>query len=134
MYLIVFNIEQHYYRIFNAVYMIYEKKEGTKKMISVIKRDGHRATYDRNKIVSAIQKANTEVDQEERISEEQIYNILASIENRGFDEMAVEVFRILLNRSLWPRRNLFLQKHTSFIVIQENLLEKPILLMILFLH
>ena len=39
MYLIVFNIEQHYYRIFNAVYMIYEKKEGTKKMISVIKRD-----------------------------------------------------------------------------------------------
>ena len=89
MYLIVFNIEQHYYRIFNAVYMIYEE-ERTKKMISVIKRDGHRATYDRNKIVSAIQKANTEVDQEERISEEQIYNILASIENRGFDEMAVE--------------------------------------------
>ena len=69
MYLIVFNIEQHYYRIFNAVYMIYEE-ERTKKMISVIKRDGHRATYDRNKIVSAIQKANTEVDQEERISEE----------------------------------------------------------------
>lgn len=88
-------------------------------MISVIKRDGHRATYDRNKIVSAIQKANTEVDQEERISEEQIYNILASIENRGFDEMAVEkIFRILLNRSLWQRRNLFLQKHTSFIVCQ----------------
>ena len=82
MYLIVFNIEQHYYRIFNAVYMIYEE-ERTKKMISVIKRDGHRATYDRNKIVSAIQKANTEVDQEERISEEQIYNILASIENHG---------------------------------------------------
>lgn len=26
-------------------------------MISVIKRDGHRATYDRNKIVSAIQKS-----------------------------------------------------------------------------
>ena len=64
-----------------------KKKEGTKKMISVIKRDGHRATYDRNKIVSAIQKANTEVDQEERISEEQIYNIfvhfylLAPIQN-----------------------------------------------------
>lgn len=32
-----------------------KKKEETKKMISVIKRDGHRATYDRNKIVSAIQ-------------------------------------------------------------------------------
>ena len=99
MYLIVFNIEQHYYRIFNAVYMIYEE-ERTKKMISVIKRDGHRATYDRNKIVSAIQKANTEVDQEERISEEQIYNILASIENRGFDEMAVEDIQDIIEQKL----------------------------------
>ena len=38
-------IRDSYYRIFNAVYMIYEE-ERTKKMISVIKRDGHRATYD----------------------------------------------------------------------------------------
>lgn len=68
-------------------------------MISVIKRDGHRATYDRNKIVSAIQKANTEVDQEERISEEQIYNILASIENRGFDEMAVEDIQDIIEQA-----------------------------------
>lgn len=50
MYLIVFNIEQHYYRIFNAVYMIYEEERRNEKMISVIKRDGHRATYDRNKL------------------------------------------------------------------------------------
>ena len=110
MYLIVFNIEQHYYRIFNAVYMIYEKKEGTKKMISVIKRDGHRATYDRNKIVSAIQKANTEVDQEERISEEQIYNILASIENRGFDEMAVEDIQDIIEQKLMAERKYELAK------------------------
>ena len=106
MYLIVFNIEQHYYRIFNAVYMIYEE-ERTKKMISVIKRDGHRATYDRNKIVSAIQKANTEVDQEERISEEQIYNILASIENRGFDEMAVEDIQDIIEQNIISLWNIF---------------------------
>ena len=31
MYLIVFNIEQHYYHIFNAVYMIYEKEKKKKK-------------------------------------------------------------------------------------------------------
>ena len=109
MYLIVFNIEQHYYRIFNAVYMIYEE-ERTKKMISVIKRDGHRATYDRNKIVSAIQKANTEVDQEERISEEQIYNILASIENRGFDEMAVEDIQDIIEQKLMAEKKFVLAK------------------------
>ena len=108
MYLIVFNIEQHYYRIFNAVYMIYEE-ERTKKMISVIKRDGHRA-YDRNKIVSAIQKANTEVDQEERISEEQIYNILASIENRGFDEMAVEDIQDIIEQKLMAEKKFVLAK------------------------
>ena len=108
MYLIVFNIEQHYYRIFNAVYMIYEE-ERTKKMISVIKRDGHRATYDRNKIVSAIQKANTEVDQE-RISEEQIYNILASIENRGFDEMAVEDIQDIIEQKLMAEKKFVLAK------------------------
>ena len=109
MYLIVFIIEQHYYRIFNAVYMIYEE-ERTKKMISVIKRDGHRATYDRNKIVSAIQKANTEVDQEERISEEQIYNILASIENRGFDEMAVEDIQDIIEQKLMAEKKFVLAK------------------------
>ena len=103
MYLIVFNIEQHYYRIFNAVYMIYEE-ERTKKMISVIKRDGHRATYDRNKIVSAIQKANTEVDQEERISEEQIYNILASI------EMAVEDIQDIIEQKLMAEKKFVLAK------------------------
>lgn len=109
MYLIVFNIKQHYYCIFNAVYMIYEE-ERTKKMISVIKRDGHRATYDRNKIVSAIQKANTEVDQEERISEEQIYNILASIENRGFDEMAVEDIQDIIEQKLMAEKKFVLAK------------------------
>lgn len=87
-----------------------KKKEGTKKMISVIKRDGHRSTYDRNKIVSAIQKANTEVDQEERISEEQIYNILASIENRGFDEMAVEDIQDIIEQKLMAEKKFVLAK------------------------
>ena len=54
-------------------------------MISVIKRDGHRATYDRNKIVSAIQKANTEVDQEERISEEQIYKDVRYLDKEKYE-------------------------------------------------
>ena len=34
--------------------------------MKVIKRDGREAEYDRNKIVHAIQKANNEVEKEDR--------------------------------------------------------------------
>ena len=63
--------------------------KGTGKM-KVIKRDGRRVEYDRNKIVVAIQKANDEVEPHEKVTEDKIYNIVASIENRGVDEMQVE--------------------------------------------
>lgn len=105
-------------------------------MISVIKRDGHRATYDRNKIVSAIQKANTEVDQEERISEEQIYNILASIENRGFDEMAVEDIQDIIEQKLMAEKKFVLAKtyiiyrYTRELVRKANTTDDSILALI----
>ena len=51
--------------------------------MKVIKRDGREAEYDRNKIVHAIQKANNEVEKEDKISEEKIYDIVASIESRS---------------------------------------------------
>ncbi len=38
--------------------------------MKVIKRDGRRVEYDRNKIVLAIQKANEEVEAHEKVSEE----------------------------------------------------------------
>nr|WP_303136743.1 anaerobic ribonucleoside-triphosphate reductase [uncultured Eubacterium sp.] len=105
-------------------------------MISVIKRDGHRATYDRNKIVSAIQKANTEVEQEERISEEQIYNILASIENRGFDEMAVEDIQDIIEQKLMAEKKFVLAKtyiiyrYTRELVRKANTTDDSILALI----
>ena len=67
--------------------------------MKVIKRDGRRVEYDRNKIVIAIQKANDEVEMYEQISEENIYNIVASIENRGMDEMQVEDIQDIIEQN-----------------------------------
>ena len=79
-------------------------------MEKVIKRDGRKASYDRNKIVSAIQKANAEVDPHEQISEEKIYNILASIENRGNTEMAVEEIQDIIEQKLMAEKKFVLAK------------------------
>ncbi len=76
----------------------------------VIKRDGRHTEYDRNKIVVAIQKANDEVDSHEKISEDKIYNIIASIENRGLDEMAVEDIQDIIEQKLMSEKKYALAK------------------------
>ena len=40
--------------------------------MKVVKRDGHIVDFDRSKIVTAIRKANAEVDPEEKISDDKI--------------------------------------------------------------
>ena len=79
-------------------------------MEKVIKRDGRKVSYDRNKIVSAIQKANAEVDAHEQISEDKIYSILASIENRGNLEMAVEDIQDIIEQKLMAEKKFILAK------------------------
>lgn len=76
----------------------------------VIKRDGRHVDYDRNKIVVAIQKANDEVEQHEQISEDKIYNIVASIENRGLSEMAVEDIQDIIEQKLMAEKKYVLAK------------------------
>jgi len=76
----------------------------------VIKRDGRHVDYDRNKIVIAIQKANDEVEPHEQISEDKIYNIVASIENRGLDEMAVEDIQDIIEQKLMAEKKYVLAK------------------------
>lgn len=87
-------------------------------MKKVIKRDGRRAEYDRNKIISAIQKANAEVDSHEQISEDKIYSILASIENRGADEMAVEDIQDIIEQKLMAEKKFVLAK--TYIIYRYN--------------
>ena len=43
--------------------------------MKVIKRDGHTVTYDRSKIITAIKKANAEVEPGEKVTDEKIEEI-----------------------------------------------------------
>lgn len=78
--------------------------------MKVIKRDGRRVEYDRNKIVVAIQKANEEVEPHEKVSEDRIYNIVASIENRGMEEMQVEDIQDIIEQKLMAEKKYVLAK------------------------
>ena len=82
--------------------------------MKVIKRDGREAEYDRNKIVHAIQKANNEVEKEDKISEEKIYDIVASIENRKLASMAVEDIQDIIEQKLMESDGAEIQHHGRF--------------------
>ena len=88
--------------------------------MKVIKRDGREAEYDRNKIVHAIQKANNEVEKEDRISEEKIYDIVASIENRKLESMAVEDIQDIIEQKLMEEENIIWPRNISFTATQER--------------
>ena len=48
--------------------------------MNVVKRDGRTVDYDRNKIFSAITKANATVNREDRVEESRINQIILAIE------------------------------------------------------
>ena len=50
--------------------------------MKLIKRNGAEAVFDREKIVSAILKANEAVDEDERITEGKVRKIAATVESR----------------------------------------------------
>ena len=51
--------------------------------MKVIKRDGHTVTYDRSKIITAIKKANAEVEPGEKVTDEKIEEIVQGIESKN---------------------------------------------------
>ena len=66
----------------------------------VIKRDGRTVDYDRNKILIAIRKANAEVDQFEKVSDDAIDGIIAGIEGMKRDTMQVEDIQDVIEQKL----------------------------------
>ena len=78
--------------------------------MKVTKRDGRVVEYDRNKIVVAIQKANEEVERYEQISEEKIDAIVASIENKGVENLQVEAIQDMIEQKLMAERKFVLAK------------------------
>lgn len=78
--------------------------------MKVTKRDGRIADYDRRKIISAIRKANVEVDDYEKITEEKLENIVDSIESLGKDTMVVEDIQDLIEQKLMAEGKFVLAK------------------------
>ena len=68
--------------------------------MQVFKRDGSAVDYDRNKIRVAIQKANNAVEEQERVSDEDIEGIIKYIEGKNRSRMLVEDIQDIVEQKL----------------------------------
>ncbi len=68
--------------------------------MKVIKRDGQTVNFDRAKIINAISKANAEVDDEEKVTEEKIEQIVEDIEARKRKRILVEDIQDIIEHDL----------------------------------
>lgn len=78
--------------------------------MKVIKRDGRVVEYDRNKILTAIKKANAEVERYEKLSDEKIEGIVASIENLRQDTLHVENIQDMIEQKIMAEGKFVLAK------------------------
>lgn len=78
--------------------------------MQVIKRDGRAVSYDRSKIKIAIQKANAEVENAEKISEEKIEEIIDGIEAKNRKRMLVEDIQDIIEQKLMAEGKFVLAK------------------------
>ena len=68
--------------------------------MKIIKRDGNIVAYNAEKIRVAIQKANTEVSRKEKVSKDQIEEIVQYIEELGKNRMLVEDIQDIIEEKL----------------------------------
>ncbi|MBQ4087565.1 MAG: anaerobic ribonucleoside-triphosphate reductase [Clostridia bacterium] len=76
----------------------------------VIKRDGRTVDFDRAKIEVAIRKANAEVEEQERATDEEIESILAFIEAKKCKRMLVEDIQDIIEQKLMQMNHFELGK------------------------
>jgi len=101
--------------------------------MKVIKRDGASVDYDRSKIVTAIQKANTEVQPSDRIAPEEIDEIIDGIEALNRPRMLVEDIQDLVEQGLVAQNKFQLAKtyiiyrYTRALVRKQNTTDESIL-------
>ncbi|MGI5825025.1 MAG: anaerobic ribonucleoside-triphosphate reductase [Bacillota bacterium] len=68
--------------------------------MKVFKRDGSAVDYDRSKIRIALQKANAAVEEQERVADEDIENIIDCIEGKNRSRMLVEDIQDIVEQKL----------------------------------
>ncbi|MFW5633136.1 MAG: anaerobic ribonucleoside-triphosphate reductase, partial [Acetivibrio ethanolgignens] len=86
--------------------------------MKVIKRDGRIVEYDRNKIIAAIRKANAEVEDYEKVTEEKIEGIVAGIEGLKRENMLVEDIQDIIEQKLMAEGKFVLAK--TYIIYRYN--------------
>ena len=86
--------------------------------MKVIKRDGSSVDYDRSKIVIAIEKANAEVSEEDRLAREDIDAIINGIEEQKRSRILVEDIQDLVEQGLVERNKFHLAK--PYIIYRYN--------------
>ena len=82
-----------------------------KDVMKVIKRDGHMVDYCPEKIEEAIEKANLEVEEEDKASSIQIKNIIKYIERLGKKRILVEDIQDIIEMKLMSIGKYELAKH-----------------------
>ena len=86
--------------------------------MKVIKRDGTSVDYDRSKIVTAIEKANAEVPEDDRLSRADIDAIIDGIEAQKRQRILVEDIQDLVEQGLVERNKFHLAK--TYIIYRYN--------------
>jgi ribonucleoside-triphosphate reductase len=86
--------------------------------MKVIKRDGASVDYDRSKIVIAIEKANAEVPEDDRLSRAEIDAIIDGIEAQKRQRILVEDIQDLVEQGLVERNKFHLAK--TYIIYRYN--------------
>ena len=101
--------------------------------MQVVKRDGSIVAFDRSKIVSAIQKANNSVDEEDRISQEMIEKITRTIEQRHRSRLLVEDIQDMVEKQLMEQdkyvlaKNYIIYRYNRALIRKQNTTDESIL-------
>ncbi|WP_367568678.1 anaerobic ribonucleoside-triphosphate reductase [Lacrimispora sp.] len=93
-------------------------------MIKIQKRDGRIVEYDREKIVTAIRKANAEVEVSERAEEDMINVILDHVEKENDGVVNVEAIQDMIESALVNKNKYILSKKYIIYRYQRALLRK----------
>lgn len=104
--------------------------------MQVVKRDGTITDYDQSKIIIAIQKANNEVEEQERASESEIDSILKYIESKKRKRMLVEDIQDIIEDKLMEyghyqlARTYIIYRYSRALVRKANTTDESILSLI----
>ena len=97
MFLLYFVVNLLFMFVDNMILFLIDER---KVIMIVIKRDGQEANYNRSKIIVAIGKANEEVPEEERISNQEIEEIVSYVETRKRKRILVEDIQDIIEQKL----------------------------------